>query len=209
MSNSFDGSKYFDGSELDAILKKLKNFLEYGLPAENHSFYRLVKMSCLNRKLYSTVGLLYPHSSIKHQKGSDARMVSLVDECGSLSSIAGKMNEYSNTIKTLKELSSLSLQYVNVYMDPTCQDINDMLVICHILLENELLEEYSDFIYSCPDKFLLTYTNNSEQSLDRFCAIKKLGLKKVCSYLARFVHYSKINKWNERLGHSRFEDTYM
>jgi hypothetical protein len=173
-------------------------------------------MSRLNRKLYSTVGLLYPHSSIKIKNGSDSRRVSLADECGSLSSIVVKMNEvnkYSNPINTLKELASLSLQYVNVHMDPTCHDIDDMLVICHILLENKLSEEYSDFIYSCPDKFLLTYANNSEQSLDRFYAIKKLGLKNVCSYLASFVHHSKRNTWNDslnvHLGNSSFENTYM
>jgi hypothetical protein len=173
-------------------------------------------MSCLNRKLYSTVGLLYPHSSAKLQKGSDARRLTLADEYGSLHLIAKKMDEvnnYSSSIKTLKELVAISFQYVNVHMDPTWNDIDDMFVICHILLENELLEEYSDFIYSCPDKFLLNYANNSEQSVYMFYTLKKLGLKNVSTYLARYVRQSKINARNKRLnihlGNNIFENTYM
>lgn len=166
-----------------------------------------------NNKGYSTVGLVYPRTAMKLRKGTDTRRIPNVYSLYSISSTLNKWSEEGANIDKIKSVSCLLLQYVNVHMVPSYEEIDNMLTICRVLLKYKMTEEFSDFIYSCPEKFLLTYTNNSEHSCHMFSNVKALGLKNVCAYLAKYVHSSKLGTWNERinvhLGNSSFEEMYM
>jgi len=59
--------------------------------------------------------------------------------------------------------------------------------------------EIARFIVNCPDKFLITYTNNSERSPLMFSKLRDLGLNFICKYLMQYVHWTKLGTWNERL----------
>lgn len=75
-------------------------------------------------------------------------------------------------------------------------DIN----VCRILLEWKFKDELAEFIMKCPNKFLLTYTNNSESSPGMFSRLKKLGLDSLFDYLIEHVHETKREIWKVRYG---------
>lgn len=54
--------------------------------------------------------------------------------------------------------------FVNYEMNPSFDDIDDMLLVCRILLEANRKLEYEKFIMRCPQKFIITYSNNSEKT---------------------------------------------
>lgn len=97
--------------------------------------------------------------------------------------------------------------FVNPDMSPTFDDINDMLKIARSLLEVQRHKNmYAEFILSCPHKFLMTYSNNSERTPQVLERLKKLDLPKVRNYLISHIHSNKLNTWYER-GHS-YETTH-
>jgi hypothetical protein len=84
-------------------------------------------------------------------------------------------------------------------MNPTFDEIDAILNVCEILLVNKMKLEIEQFILNCPDKFLITYANNSVSSPLMFSRLHRMGLDSICNYLAPYIHYTKIQTWNERL----------
>jgi len=85
-------------------------------------------------------------------------------------------------------------------MKPTFEQINIMLQICDILLyEDYELKFYEEFIFLCPDKFLLTYCNNSVTTPDILTKLNKLKFTKTRSYLISYVHETKRQIWCTRI----------
>ncbi len=73
-----------------------------------------------------------------------------------------------------------------------------MLLVCRVLLDYRMKDEIAEFILNCPNKFLLTYANNSERSPAVFAKLRDIGLENICNYLLPYVHYTKLGTWNER-----------
>ena len=104
--------------------------------------------------------------------------------------------QFYNTL--INEIYKKLFDYIDRNMSPTFDEINSMLLVCRILLNYKMKNEISEFILNCPDKFLLTYVNNSERSPLAFSQLNDLGLENICRFLLPYVHYTKLSVWNER-----------
>ena len=179
------------------------------------------KSNALNGKGYPTMGMLCPKS--QHKKGTNP----YISECDSLEKTAEIFiliikitinlrypvprrdpfieteNIYNldadDCIRFTREIFRKLFDFVCRDMNPTFDEIDAMLKVCEILLVNKMKLEMSEFILNCPDKFLITYANNSESSPLMFSKLHRMGLDSICNYLAPYIHYTKIQTWNERL----------
>jgi|688.fasta_scaffold12799_11 hypothetical protein len=108
-----------------------------------------------------------------------------------------KNSKKVNTFRT--QLINKILEFVNREMSPSFDDINSMLLICRCILAHETMNcEFEKFIFNCPNKFIITYSNNSETTPDVLDLLEELGFKKSREYLIQHVHYTKLNTWSER-----------
>jgi hypothetical protein len=95
------------------------------------------------------------------------------------------------------EIRTRLYDFINKDMKPTFDEIDSMLEICNTLLSYEL-EFYEEFIFKCPEKFLLTYSNNSERTPMLLEELYQLDLLNVRSYLIQYVHETKLKIWDSR-----------
>jgi hypothetical protein len=118
-----------------------------------------------------------------------------------------------------EEIYRKLFDYINRDMNPSFDDIDAMLLVCSTLfdyskkLRISVKNEFSEFILNCPEKFLITYVNNSETSLRMFYILQENGMENICKYLLPYVHYTKLGTWNERInshirGNLTFESNF-
>ena len=88
--------------------------------------------------------------------------------------------------------------YVNRAMQPTFDEIDAMLLVCRVLIENNMKDRVQEFILNCPKKFIITYSNNSERTPAVLYELDRLGLGNIRAYLITHIHESKLGTWNER-----------
>ena len=83
-------------------------------------------------------------------------------------------------------------------MEPDSDQIDSMLLVARVLLACNYNNAYEEFIFNCPEKFLITYANNSERTPQVLSILKSRQMCK--SYNIIFTHVSpdKLNTWSER-----------
>ena len=74
--------------------------------------------------------------------------------------------------------------------DPSDEDMEAMFLVSKLLLDNKIKHKFEEFIFNCPKKFIIKYSNNQDISESVFYKLDKLGLYNVRSYLI-----SHINKY--------------
>ena len=107
-----------------------------------------------------------------------------------------ELYENPNDAKYRSEVYRKLYEFVNRDMKPSFDEIDDMLLVCRILLDNECRDELEEFILNCPIRFIVTFVNNSDKSPSDFQTIKKWGLTGLYNYLLNYVHNSKLATWN-------------
>ena len=100
--------------------------------------------------------------------------------------------------KWCEEVYKKLYDYVNRTMQPSFDEIDAMLLVCHVLLENKMKDRLHEFILNCPKKFIITYSNNSERTPYVLYELDRLGLGNIRAYLISHIHESKLGTWNER-----------
>ena len=88
--------------------------------------------------------------------------------------------------------------YMKLITEPTFDEIDAMLMVCNILLEHKKKDWLTEFIFMCPEKFIITYSNNSERTPYVLKELKRLDLYNVCEYMISHTHKSKLATWGER-----------
>ena len=96
------------------------------------------------------------------------------------------------------DVSRKLFDFVKRNMEPTFDDIDDMLLVCRVLLEHKKKFEFQEFILNCPKKFIITYSNNSERTPMVLYKLERMGLNNIRSYLIEHVHDTKLATWSER-----------
>jgi len=150
-----------------------------------------------NRKGHPTVGMLTlqrkPH------------VCCYIDRCFTLQSTADMLNELYTIENNHKDVESWRSDvfkklfvFVNRCMVPTFDDIDDMLLVCRVLLENKKKFEFQEFILNCPKKFIIAYSNNSERTPTVLHKLERMGLNNIRSYLIEHVDDSKLATWRDR-----------
>lgn len=118
-----------------------------------------------------------------------------------------------------REIYRKLFDYINRDMNPSFDEIDSMLLVCSTLFKYSakvgisIKSEFSEFILNCPEKFLITYVNNSETSPRMFNTLQEFGMEGICKYLLPYVHYTKLGTWNERInshirGNLTFESNF-
>jgi hypothetical protein len=161
----------------------------------------------LNAKGHPTIGMLRPKPAAKPvfnpyilecdslEKTADMfAMVKNIDEFVVERAKYDSKNYENWSVEIYRKL----FDFVDRNMEPTFDEIDAMLLVCRVLLDHQMKYEIAEFILNCPDKFLLTYANNSERSPTVFAKLRNLGLENICNYLLPYVHYTKLGTWNER-----------
>jgi hypothetical protein len=161
----------------------------------------------LNAKGYPTIGMLRPKIVPKTVVNPYISRCNSLEETAEMFETITEMTRYviegtkrdsANYENWSVEIYTKLFDYIDRDMDPTFDEIDAMLLVCRILLEHEMKDEITEFILNCPDKFLLTYANNSERSPAVFAKLRSLGLNNICKYMLPYVHYTKLGTWNER-----------
>lgn len=165
------------------------------------------KTVSLNAKGHPTIGMICPISAPKSVVNP------YISQCDTLEKTAEMFEMMTGVIDNIinpskrdstdcerwvDEIYRKLFDFVSRDMKPTFDEIDAMLLICRILLERKMKDEVAEFILNCPNKFLLTYVNNSESSPTAFYKLRKLGLENICNYLLPHVHHTKLGTWNER-----------
>ena len=88
--------------------------------------------------------------------------------------------------------------YIHIDLKPNYNEINVLLIIANYLLHNSYLNLYKDFIFNCPEKFLMAYMNNSETTPQILVKLIKLNISDLLDFLIQYVHDTKINTWYQR-----------
>lgn len=168
-----------------------------------------LKQLKLNSKGHPTVGHLSPKKTLKRQPPVNHYL----ERCSSLETTAknfAQMIEVSNMIdeKNKKLASQMEVWCEEVYkklydfidrsMEPSFDEIDAMLLVCRVLIENEMKYRLQEFILNCPKKFIITYSNNSERTPFVLRELSRMGLHNIRSYLISHVHETKLGTWNER-----------
>ena len=89
--------------------------------------------------------------------------------------------------------------FVNPAMVPTFDDIDDMLLVCRLLLENNKKLEFQEFILNCPKKFIITYSNNSERTPAVLHKLESMGLNNIRSYLIEHIHDTRLATLSDQI----------
>ena len=149
-----------------------------------------------NAKGHPTVGLL----TLKR----NPHVYCYLDRCSTLQNTATHlsdlydMDDCEDVVSWRSDVFRKLFDFVNVAMKPTFDDIDDMLLVCRVLLENKKKFEFQEFILNCPKKFIITYSNNSERTPAVLHKLENMGLNNVRSYLIGHIHDTKLDTWSER-----------
>lgn len=130
-----------------------------------------------------------------------------LDKCTTLKATANALHELyatPNKREWRNEVYEKIYHFIHPDMEPSFDEIDDILLINRILLNNELAVEYENFIYKCPIKFIVTFVNNSEHAPYDLKHICEMGLKVTFVYLSMFVDKTKIYTWAQRYNQQRF-----
>lgn len=131
-----------------------------------------------------------------------------LDKCTTLKATVHALHELYTTPNKQEwrnEVYEKIYQFIHRDMEPSFNEIDDMLFINRILLDNELADEYERFIYKCPIKFLVTFVN-SEQALYDLGYICEMGLIVTYLYLSMFVDETKVYEWAARYNQPIVDD---
>lgn len=90
------------------------------------------------------------------------------------------------------------MSYINIDSKPTFDEIDAMLIVANILLDNNKIQEYTKFIFNCPSKFIVTYSNNSEKTPLILHKLACIDLDSVYEYLSINIDPSKLDIWRQR-----------
>lgn len=147
-----------------------------------------------------------PKPKLKPTMNSDQYMT-LCDSLESTANVLEKLMENPDELIKKDKILYEDLVY-NVYkrlfnyfdkdVRPSFDDIDAMLLVCRILLKHKKKDMFSEFILACPEKFLITYVNNSETSPFIFRELITQGLGHICEYLMPYIHESKKSIWQQR-----------
>ena len=173
----------------------------------------------LNAKGHPTIGMICPRPAPKMVVNPYISQCDTLEKTAEMFEVVTEMAYYiiecdsTDCKRWVAEIYRKLFDFVNRDMKPTFDEIDAMLLVCRILLERKMKDEVAEFILNCPDKFLLTYVNNSESSPTAFYKLRKLGLENICNYLLPHVHNTKLGTWNERInthihGNVSFECDY-
>ncbi len=99
-----------------------------------------------------------------------------------------------------KEIYERIITYIDPNKIPTFDEIDLMLIVANILLDNNKIEEYIKFIFTCPSKFIITYSNNSEKTPLILHKLECIDLNIIYEYLAINIDPSKLETWRQRYG---------
>lgn len=149
-----------------------------------------------NAKSHPTVGLL----TLKR----NPHVYCYLDMCSTLQNTANilsdlyDMDDCKDVTSCRSDVFRKLLDFVNRNMDPTFDDIDDMLLVCRVLLKHNKKFEFQEFIMNCPKKFIITYSNNSERTPIVLYKLERMGLNNIRSYLIEHVHDTKLATWSER-----------
>lgn len=99
-----------------------------------------------------------------------------------------------------KEMYEKIMTYIDPNKIPCFDDIDAMLTVASILLDNNKIEEYTKFIFTCPPKFIITYSNNSEKTPLVLHKLISNDLNLLYEYLAINIDPTKLNTWRQRYG---------
>jgi len=155
----------------------------------------------LNAKGRPTVGMLCPRPTPKLVVNPYISHCTSLEETAEMFKMITEMTDYiierakrdsTDCVSWTHEIFRKLFDFVDRDMEPTFNEIDAMLLVCHILLERKMKDEMVEFILNCPRKFLLTYANNSERSQAVFTKLRSLGLEHICNYLLPYVHYTKL-----------------
>jgi len=97
-----------------------------------------------------------------------------------------------------EEVYTKLYDFVNREFQPTFDEIDAMLLVCRVLIKNEMKYRLEEFILNCPKKFIITYANNSERTPAILYHLKRFGLNNIRAYLIEHIHETKLGTWNER-----------
>lgn len=168
------------------------------------NYYKLDEVP-RNAKGHASVGHLRPkqHKEINHW----------IHKCDALCSTIGTFIEAYETKQYIEERNKIDptnyqvwcdeiykklFDYISIDTEISFIDIDYLLILCRFLMENELFEAYEELIINCPEKFMLAYANNSEQTPIALMRLKNKKLNRICKYILSFTDDSKLKTWNER-----------
>jgi len=104
--------------------------------------------------------------------------------------------EYNDTINDV--IFTRLLEFVEKDMYITWDEIDSMLLVCNLLLDNKLFNQYEQFIMKCPKKFVVVYSNNSEKTPHILHNLQKNGITNVKDYLIENVNPDFLKTWRGR-----------
>lgn len=162
----------------------------------------------LNAKGHPSVGMLTIKSTTK------IIVNPYISQCDSLENTALILHNVMEIINEnfmaknqhivwFREIYRKLFDYINRDMIPSFDEIDAMLLVCSTLFKYrsrcciDIKSEFSEFILNCPEKFLITYVNNSEKSPRMFYTLQEIGMENICKYLLPYVHHTKLGTWNE------------
>lgn len=97
-----------------------------------------------------------------------------------------------------KEIYEKLFDFINVDMNPSPEDIDNMLLVCHVLFKNKKYYEYQKFVMNCPTKFIVKYANNSEHTPALLYNLEKIGLTSIRFYLTQHIDSNKLSIWKKQ-----------
>lgn len=109
-------------------------------------------------------------------------------------------NEFHCSIKKYTPTNINSIcDNIHTELELNFNEINILIIIANYLFSDpDLTSQYTHFIYKCPDKFLMTYMNNSEKTPQLIRSLKKRTMSAVYDFLVGYIHNTKIKTWIER-----------
>lgn len=125
----------------------------------------------------------------------------------SLNTLANLLQLHPNDPITIDPLMDAVLAFMEKTKErrPTFDEIDGMLSVANGLLGNKYLRKshYERFILACPERFMMTYMNNSERTPALICTLRKYELHTLCEVLFPYIHDSKRIIWSQRIWSQR------
>jgi hypothetical protein len=80
--------------------------------------------------------------------------------------------------------------------DPTFDEIDEILITANYLLENDKIA-YENLILKCPNKFMMTYSNNSERTPHIIKYVNTFN-PTLANKILEYTNNTHKNTWSER-----------
>ncbi len=96
------------------------------------------------------------------------------------------------------DLFEILFEFVYPKLEPDSDQIDSMLLVARVLLAGNYNNAYEEFIFNCPEKFLITYANNSERTPQVLSILKSRQMIQSYNTILKYVSPDKLNTWSER-----------